>query len=583
MSSKHDYEGMMMKLLDEAIPLEHRMRMAVHLCVAGGDEGKRVLEAVLEAAARANGEALCEEKLAQLAALVEELQEGPLRSAMFIRMLKGGNAAAPRAEVRLQDGEAAYVVLADAELGASLRRGEAVLIEARGKALIGRDPDAVAIGEEVRFERRIDRDRIEVTIHEHETHVYEISAELAEKLDAGAVPPGARLLADTRRRVALEVLPGCDALAHFRYLCREPVPDVVAERDIGSPPEYIEEFADHVRMWMTNPGLANRYRIRRALSKLLAGVSGSGKTLSIYAFWRRMYEVMSEVTGVPIDQLPPRVFCLRISEIFTKWFGDSEKHLARFFDEVELVGDQKILGADGVEYDAPVLALCEEVDALARARGTGEPIGERIQTTALERLDVNSPRLRERMVVVLSTTNVPGIVDQAFLRRAGGTITHFGRLDRRGFSSVLAKHLRARRFRDDYGPQAEAERRALREVTGWLFSRNGHDHGQVEITFLGSATPEVRYRRDFVTGALVDRAVNEACSAACRAEYRGEDRPGVTGPLLIAAFERQIHSVVAQISPQNVANCVTIPDGARVGTVRRLEPPAISPLELMGA
>ncbi len=579
--SKHDYQEMSLKLLDKSIPLDHRINMVAHLFITGGDEGKKVIEGVLEAAARANGESLCEEKLKQLVALVNEMQEGPLRSAMFIRMLKGRNGAAPRAEVRLRDGEAAYAIVPDAPLAAKLRRGEIVLLEAHGKAILGRDPDAIIIGEEARFERRIDRQRIEVTVHDHETYVYEVSAALAAKLDAGEVPPGARLLADMRRLVAVEVLPGCDALANLRYLCREPVPDVIAARDIGSPPAYIEEFADHVQMWMTRPDLAVRYGIRRAVTKLLAGVSGTGKTLSIYALWRRLYEIMSVVTGVPIDRLPPRVFRLRISEVFTKWFGDSEKRLAKFFDEIESVADQKIIGADGAEYDAPVLAICEEIDGLARARGTGEPISERIQTTALERLDINSPRMRNRLVLVVATSNVIGIVNQAFLRRVGGTITHFGRLTRGSFRSVLAKHLQKRCFSEDYGPQETAEKRVLQEVTDWLFSHNGHDHGQVEITFFGSTTPQVRFRRDFLTGALVDRAVDESCSEACRAEYLGEDKPGLTSSMLIAALDRQIHSVLRQLTPYNADNFVTIPDGARVSAVRRIEQPSLMPRELV--
>jgi len=579
--TKHDIEELAMKLLDPSIPMEHRMHLLLHLCITGGDEGRDLIVSILDAAARGKAESLCEEKLNQLTALVDAMRDGPLRPGMFIRMLKGGKGEAPRAEVRLRDGEAAYAIVLDTELAASLCCGEIVLLEAHGKAILGRDPDALTIGEEVRFERRIDRNRIEVTVHDHETYVYEVSAALSVKLDAGEVPTGARLLADTRRLVAVEVLPGCDAMANFRYLCREPVPDVVTARDIGSPPVYIEEFADHVRMWMTRPDLGIRYGVRRALTKLLAGVSGTGKTLSIYALWRRLYEVMSEVTGIPIDQLPPRVFWLRTSEIFTKWFGDSEKHLARFFDEVETVADQKIRGADGVEYDAPVLAICEEIDGLARARGTGEPISERIQTTALERLDVNSPRMRNRLALVVATSNVVGLVDQAFLRRVGGTITHFGRLTRKGFRSVLAKHLRGRRFREDYGPQEAAERHVLQEVTDWLFSRNGHDHGQVAITFTGSTTPEVRFRRDFLTGALVDRAVNESCVEACRAEYLGEDEPGLTSSTLIFAIDRQISSVVQQLSVFNVGNYVNIPDGARVSAVRRLEQPSMMPRELV--
>ena len=110
---------------------------------------------------------------------------------------------------------------------------------------------------------------------------------------------------------------------------------------------------------------------------------------------------------------------------------------------------------------APVLAICEEFDAVGRARGTGEPIGERIQATALERLDVNSPRLKDRMVIVLATTNVPDLVDPALIRRVGGTTETFGRLNRRGFMAVLRKQIRGLELCAGYGDQVDAEQRVV--------------------------------------------------------------------------------------------------------------------------
>ena len=71
--------------------------------------------------------------------------------------------------------------------------------------------------------------------------------------------------------------------------------------------------------------------------------------------------------------------------------------------------------------------------------------------------------------------------------------------------------------------QAAAERRLLRDATDWLFSANGHDRGQVELTFVGASTPVVKHRRDFLTGAMVDRAVQQAAHDARRAERRGGD------------------------------------------------------------
>jgi len=580
-NKKNQTQEMVASLTDESIPLEHRMQMAAHLCMEPSPTNMEAMSRLFRLAAKQNGEAVYERKIKELSTLIEDLHNGPLRSGMFFGMLPpDADGKAPRARVVLEDGGTVYPVVPEPKRAESLRRGELVLLDGQAKAILGRDPSQITLGEEARYERRLDDERVEVVVRDHEPCVFQISEALAETLAEVEIPPGSKLLVDGRRRIAVDYIPPADGLSHYWYLVREPVPDVVAARDVGCPPAYIDQLADHVRMCMQRPEIGAAYRVRVAQTKLLHGVSGSGKTLSIFAFWRRMYEVMSEATGIPVEDLPPRVLRLRTSEVYSKWFGDSEKRLARFFDEVEQIADQPIVGRDGTAHRAPVLAICEEFDALARARGTGEPIGERVQATALERLDVNNPRLRDRLVIVLATTNFPGLVDTALARRVGGTTESFGQLNRRGFVAVLEKHLRGLRFRADLGGQEQAERRVLYRVADWLFSQNGHDPGQVEITYVGSTTPDVRYRRDLMTGALVDRAVQEAAREACRAEFHGCNEPGVTAEMIVESIHRQIRSTVDQLNPHNVHNYLTIPDGARVGTVRRLDQPSVLPFEL---
>ena len=71
----------------------------------------------------------------------------------------------------LQDGDIAFTAVPNAELSASLARGELVLLEAQGRALLGRDPSAICVGDEARLERRLDDRRIEVTLHDRDTAV----------------------------------------------------------------------------------------------------------------------------------------------------------------------------------------------------------------------------------------------------------------------------------------------------------------------------------------------------------------------------------------------------------------------------
>ncbi|OHB79510.1 MAG: hypothetical protein A2W31_08500 [Planctomycetes bacterium RBG_16_64_10] len=83
-----------------------------------------------------------------------------------------------------------------------------------------------------------------------------------------------------------------------------------------------------------------------------------------------------------------------------------------------------------------------------------------------------------------------------------------------------------------------------------------------------------------MTAALVDRAVQQAGRLAGQAEFRGARDPGVSCATIIRYLDRQLRSVVDLINPLNVHDYVAIPDGARVGTVRRLEQPAVLPFDL---
>jgi ATP-dependent 26S proteasome regulatory subunit len=579
MSAKKKAPTTATMLLDPALPWEHRKQLLMHLCMAPDPESNTVVKGVLDAAANQNGEELYAQKLAEVNELLEHMKAGPLRLATFLKLLDHPSPVL-RARVLLHDGSQAFVVLPDPALARTLRRGDTVLLEAQGKAVLCTLPEDGHVGEEARFERRLDEERIEATLRDHEPCVFRASSRLVDQLDAGEVQPGGSLLVCPHQLMAFEAVPKQDGLAHYRYLARVPVPEVDVSRDIGAPPAFLEELAEHVRLEMLDPALGRRYRRRRSVMKLLTGVSGTGKTLCVQGFWRRMYEEMSAVTGAAVADLPPRVLRLRMSEVLSKWLGESDKSIDRFFDEVDRLADEVFVGPDGSEYVLPLLAICEECDGLARARGE-DAIYDRIQTTLLQRLDVTCQKLKDKLVIFLFTTNVPHVVDPAFLRRAGGTTERFGRLGRRSFVAVLRKHLRGLPFvaENGAGPD-EAERRAVGDLTAWLFSPNGADRGQVELTYVGSSAPVLNYRRDFLTGALVDRAVQQAAAEACRAERAGAARPGLSSALLVSTFDRQVRGIVDQLHRDNVSQYLDLPDGVRVGTVRRVEQPVLLPVEL---
>jgi hypothetical protein len=91
----------------------------------------------------------------------------------------------------------------------------------------------------------------------------------------------------------------------------------------------------------------------------------------------------------------------------------------------------------------------------------------------------------------------------------------------------------------------------------------------VELTYAGSTTPVIKYRRDFLTGALVDRAVQQAAMVACQSEVQDPAARGITRTHLMRALNSQVISLVTQLREQNVASYADLPDGVRVASLRR--------------
>jgi len=560
--------------LDEKVPLDHRRQLLGELCQSGSKEANRILEAILKAAARGDGgEAAFEQKARELQEMLEALEQGPPRHATFVRLLTPNGTPLTRVHVKLDDGTSTYPVVARTELAEGLHRGDSVMVSARAEMLLARLEESDEIGETARLEDWM-TDRVEVSLRSDERHVLHLGDELRRRLERGEVRIGQPLLVCLRRGMALDVVPrSVDELARFTFLSDEPVPDVLVERDVGDPPPIIEDITRVCRHEMLDPGRRRRYGLRRCLTVLFSGVSGSGKSLSIAAAIRRIYEVMAEVTGAPLDQLPPRIVRLRMSKLLSQWLGRSDKNADRLVDEIVELAGRTFEGPSG-PVELPVIVVMEEFDGIARRRGLDhDGVYDRIQTTLLQRLDhTTNAALRDRLIFLFATTNVPDLIDPAWIRRVGGRIVRFGRLRRRGFAAVLDKHLGDR-------PLAGGGRSALvHDVTATLFG--GDDPPVVELHLAGTTAPCTKRRRDFLTGSIVDRAMQQAAGEAFEREAAGTGAPGLDRAGLVAALCDQVDAVIRSLTPANAAEFVDLPEGARIISVRRLEQPLLAAADL---
>tara|TARA_R110002096_G_scaffold24760_26_gene78055 strand:+ start:3189 stop:4943 length:1755 start_codon:yes stop_codon:yes gene_type:complete len=565
-------------LADPEFPVEER-RKFLQMIVQSNDES--ALNAVIEGLEGKKGGDVYAKRIKKLEAIMKELEEGPQRPAMFIAMTPAADERIQYAQVMLDDGNQAYSVVPDPELAKSLKLGDPIVMDGRGRAILRRGAHNLGIGEEAKLERVIDERRVEVSMRGQERFVFFASSKIADQLKNDELEAGSMLVVNPRQFMVFDSIPKVDGLSHFQYLERRPVSKVVVDRDIGDPPPIIEKITQFVRAEMIAPEVQRRYQLNRCLTTLLDGVPGSGKTLAIAGIERKIYEVMSEVTDVPIDELPPRVFRLQMSRILNMYLGESDRNLERFFTEVEQMAAEPFVCPDGREIQLPVIAVLEEIDGLARHRGQ-DSIHDRILTTALQNLDTARPELKENLIIYLGTTNEIQQVDGAFLRRIGATVERFGRLKRSGFEAVLEKQIDGLPIIPLNGSRdpKTIEKATINAITSWLYSPNGSDKGLVELTFTGSSNPEIRYRRDFVTGALVNRAVQQASIEASQAEHRGTEECGISCELLVREIDRQIRTLADQLTEYNAHKYVDVPDATRVASVRRLHQPHHFPLQL---
>lgn len=580
-AKKIKHHPMLTMLLDDNIPAGHRLEVLKGLAHDESPVSDEILTNYLNL--KTSGPiAGYTQKKEELNQLIEEINEGPRRLGTFIA-LQQRKGLVSRAVVKLESGDTAFPIIVDTGLAAKLHCGDNVMLDARAIGLIDFAPLTNTTGEEVNFEKRIGDSCVEVLMRGDERHVYVASKTLTDSLESGEVAAGSRILVCPRRQIAFALLAAEDGVARYRYLDRSPVPDIVVERDIGAPPSYIEEVMHLVWLEMTNPKLRRKYGLRRCMMKLLTGMPGTGKSYSILGLIREIYEMVSGITGVPLQDLPPRVMRLKASSVLSKWLGESDKNISRFFEEIEQLSKESFITPGGIEIILPVIVVFEEIDGLARSRGE-DPVMDRIFTTVLELFDPTRSELKDNFIIFLGTTNKPHLVDSGFLRRIGGTIEQFSALDRNAFAAVLRKHLAGKPLAGDEGDRPEEIlSHVVYELTAWLFSPNGEDRGQVVLSFIGTGDSEIHYRRDFLTPGLVDRAVQQTAELACEAEAGGAAGPGLTSAGLKAAIDEQIQAIIKVLRADNVTNYLALPEETRVQSVRAIEQPQILQAQLMRA
>jgi AAA+ superfamily predicted ATPase len=181
------------------------------------------------------------------------------------------------------------------------------------------------------------------------------------------------------RRLTLNVGPLATRITRRARLDEMVVAEDVAEplRDLIA---MVRERSRILERW----GYARHLGLSRGVSALFSGAPGTGKTMAA--------SVISSELGLEL-------FRVDLSAVVSKWVGETEKHLARIFDEAE---------------DAEALLLFDEADSLFGKRTEVRGANDRYAN-----LEVNYvlQRMEQFGGVSVLTTNQESGIDSAFMRR----------------------------------------------------------------------------------------------------------------------------------------------------------------------
>ncbi len=566
-------EKLVTLLLDPEKPVEMRAKMFLDIFMSNMqdlDASYTLMTHLLEMASRKDVSVEAKKLAAEYKEKLAELERSAVRPATFIERadtsIPGGSRRVP---VVTPGGPGRVPLLHEYLSLVGLVRGMTAFLDDKGILVLGVSHVLPRVGQMAQFiERRPGSNEIEVSFRDEKLLLY-ASQTILDALDAETLSRGARILFCSNRHFAFDSLSSKED-RNRRFVDRAMVPDVIASRDIGEPHWILGYLIRHTRVLLFRKDLIEDFDFRPGCRILMSGRSGTGKSLTIRAFLNAFSTLLEERTGR--KDLCSRIIWIQLSDLLSKWFGESDKNIDALMDDIYAVASEEVETADGERIRLPLVLIMEEAEGLGQRRGGMDGgVYDRVIGTLLQRLSGSFKDLGPLPIIMIATTNRPEMFDSAMKRRLGGTLATFNRLTRSGTASVLSKKLKEHlpyASQNGEGPEA-ARKHLIDEVISNLFSPNGDDQGLIEAT-LREGGKTVFFRRDFLTGAVLEQAVGNAINQAVFASLDQGGKVGLCTSTLLDALYEVIDGLADTLTVHNAVDYLDVPEYPVVAGIRRL-------------